>query len=449
MGAREELEASLQARWSRDELAVYADALMAEGDVRGELIALDLHREPRPRPIARSRQRLALLARWLGEELAESAYDLTRYGFLDTCRDVGKSLLVPLLDRASPHVRSLDFIGYSHPELRGLIEKLAGEPRPWLVRLAITLNDEWPRPGPIIDDDLAARLIAATPRLVDLEIEARDLFAAFPHPAVTRLRSSHRGIRTLAGDNTVALPAVTELDLALSERFDQDHEALDPDDAVRLLPRAALPALARLDLSRNEPGLLLPFHRGFDFDHVMLRIVGRWPICAQLTHLRVPALHGKADLDELTGLLARMPALVELEVARGYSDMAQLLPRLAELPRVRAPRWLWPWPHRFPPGDLLVFDGLPIKAQSLAAALELHYDAIPEAARDAWSRLWVLAGSMHAPEARPFPRADLEAAVRALAEVPGSLWGELGRHLADARLDADDPDTVEIGRRVG
>ncbi len=97
MNVREALEAGLQARWNLEDLAVYADALIAGGDVRGESIALDLHSEPRPLPIKRNRQRLALLARWLGDNLAARVYDLTRWGS-PTCARCGRS--------AAPRVRS-------------------------------------------------------------------------------------------------------------------------------------------------------------------------------------------------------------------------------------------------------------------------------------------------------------------------------------------------------
>jgi hypothetical protein len=439
VGARAQIEASLQAHWSLDELAVYGDALIAEGDVRGELIALDLHREPRPLPIKRSRQRLALLARWLGEELAEPAYDLTRYGFVDPRPDAGEALL-PVLARAEPYVRAIDFLGYHRAEITQLLETLVSAPRPWLARLAITLNGDATLRGPIVDDALAARLIAATPQLTELEIEARDLFAAFPHPAVERLRSSYRGIRTLAGDNATALPRIAELDLALSERF--EFEVLDPVAAARFLPRAALPALTRLDVSCNEPGLLQPLRRGGRAD--VFPMLGRWPICAQLTHLRVPALHGEADLEELAGLLARLPELVELEIAHGYLDMAPLLPRLATLPRVRLPRWLWPWPHQLTTADSLVFDWeLTIKTQALVAELERRHDAMPEAARDAWSRLWTLVRSLRNGETQLFPRADLALALGALGPR-GLAWKQLPRPYGYT----PDPDTAEITRRL-
>ena len=40
--ARDQLEASLRARWDRETLAVYADHLEAIGEPRGELISIDL-----------------------------------------------------------------------------------------------------------------------------------------------------------------------------------------------------------------------------------------------------------------------------------------------------------------------------------------------------------------------------------------------------------------------
>ncbi len=52
VNVREALDDGLQARWNRENLAVYADALITEGDVRGELIPLDLQSEPRPLPIS-------------------------------------------------------------------------------------------------------------------------------------------------------------------------------------------------------------------------------------------------------------------------------------------------------------------------------------------------------------------------------------------------------------
>ncbi|MDQ3368050.1 MAG: hypothetical protein M3680_21705, partial [Myxococcota bacterium] len=67
MSTRHELEADLHDRCDPETLAVYADLLQAEGDPRGELIALDLHASGG----ARTQQRRgALLQAWLGDEVA-------------------------------------------------------------------------------------------------------------------------------------------------------------------------------------------------------------------------------------------------------------------------------------------------------------------------------------------------------------------------------------------
>ncbi|MBA3539503.1 MAG: hypothetical protein H0T79_07720, partial [Deltaproteobacteria bacterium] len=76
---REELEAVLRAAFDaagaadRDDLAVYADQLQADGDIRGELIALDLaapeHRFA-PTATAWRERRQALIVAWVGGALA-------------------------------------------------------------------------------------------------------------------------------------------------------------------------------------------------------------------------------------------------------------------------------------------------------------------------------------------------------------------------------------------
>jgi hypothetical protein len=59
---RAEIEAALAADFSRANLAVYADCLMAEGDPRGELIAIGLL-PPTPEL---ERRKIALLEQLLG-----------------------------------------------------------------------------------------------------------------------------------------------------------------------------------------------------------------------------------------------------------------------------------------------------------------------------------------------------------------------------------------------
>lgn len=67
MAELEALESALQARWDDATAAVYADALIARGDPRGELIAIDLHiaRHGRSEPLVQRRR--AVVTAWLGE----------------------------------------------------------------------------------------------------------------------------------------------------------------------------------------------------------------------------------------------------------------------------------------------------------------------------------------------------------------------------------------------
>jgi len=61
----EEIEGALQARWDRETLEVYADALQASGDPRGSLIALALAGGRDTPELVRQRDQL--VAAWLGD----------------------------------------------------------------------------------------------------------------------------------------------------------------------------------------------------------------------------------------------------------------------------------------------------------------------------------------------------------------------------------------------
>src|SRR5205809_526335 len=66
--SREELEASLRGRPDDATLAVYADVLQAQGDPRGELIALELT-PPQMSTNGIEVRRGQLLAKWLGDDV--------------------------------------------------------------------------------------------------------------------------------------------------------------------------------------------------------------------------------------------------------------------------------------------------------------------------------------------------------------------------------------------
>src|SRR5436190_21372831 len=66
LGDVDELEAALLARWDRATLLVYADALQAAGDPRGELIALDVERAAKGYTDELATRRRKCLYEWLG-----------------------------------------------------------------------------------------------------------------------------------------------------------------------------------------------------------------------------------------------------------------------------------------------------------------------------------------------------------------------------------------------
>ena len=85
MTARGDLEEALAACWNLDDLTVYADLLLAEGDPRGELIALDL--APQPDDADWHARRAAVLAKWLGSSLAARVRNLVSFGFIHELDD--------------------------------------------------------------------------------------------------------------------------------------------------------------------------------------------------------------------------------------------------------------------------------------------------------------------------------------------------------------------------
>lgn len=200
MAIREDLEEALLACWNVDDLAVYADHLLADGDPRGELIALDL--SPDPVSGEWSARRQAVLRAWLGTELAARAHALVRHGFvhsLDDGKGAAGALTAPLLDSpAGAFVRSFTARG-PVTRVRASLQRLAARPRPHLTRLRIEVASRAGR-EPAISAQVAEALVAATPRLVELDVWGRRTLASFPHPGLRRLHLSHH-------DSVVALSA--------------------------------------------------------------------------------------------------------------------------------------------------------------------------------------------------------------------------------------------------
>lgn len=306
MATLDELEASLRARWDRDTLAVYADHLQALGELRGELIAIDLRIEeagPSPELVAR---RAELLAMWL-HTLPPGK---VQHGFLDvdaTGADPVAQLQRAFASPGAPYIRTIAIVG-PPPVVREAVAVVAGERRPALVRLVLRQWDEghaW-----TIDAETFERLAAATPGLQVLEVDGYRVFEAAVHPALRRLRvSGWSALEALWGDGP-AWPALAELDFAFACHLGDRY--LPPPPNRDLLSEARCAALRALDLSRNEPGELDPIHLGGSTSP--FAFLRRLAVCGQLRELRLPAVTTDAHLADLRAALARSPGLETIAI---------------------------------------------------------------------------------------------------------------------------------------
>jgi hypothetical protein len=198
--------------------------------------------------------------------------------------------------------------------------------------------------------DLAEQLIAATPALYALAIDARNLVRAFPHPSLRRVTvESPEDLGTLFGLGD-PLPSVTDLDLRV------------PGLLSSLLPPSHWPALQRLDLSRSESPHVFRFFHGL-------------PIKRQLTHVRLPALRTREDRDLLQAARADMPLLVALDMPPES-----------------------PW-HANVPAVVLAFADRELIAdlQALVPVMERIYETMPVEARLVWDDFWAIAGDGELP----------------------------------------------------
>jgi len=431
MSTRQELEAAvLAAPHDRDVLAVYGDHLQAAGDPCGELIALDLqierHADPRaagPRryrhaPLELFAQRAAVLRAMLGDELASagaSAWigNAVRLGFIDDLaigpamqRELAALLAVPL----GRYLRSVTLHGDRH-EIAMLLAVLAGTHHTWLTGLTIVTTSA----GPVIAFE--REVVAATPRLVRLELRGHPVFRAIPHPALRTLCVEGPAVAALAD---LELPGVTALEVA----FDVHRDALGAlvDDRVGAAglrsgaPLAALfsierlPELCRLDLSRNEPppGAARWTGQPVGAGGSVFALLGEIDLRHRLTHVRLPAVCSERDYALLQEALAAMPALVELVVARGhYLDTSGLHHRTARI--VRAAAWPWPAPEQVRPDAALQFamdyrttgcepygQSVTVPLRELVMTMERQFEDLPGEARDAWTAFWhQAAGLIH------------------------------------------------------
>jgi len=416
VSSRDGLEAALAAAWDRETLAVYADHLQAEGDPRGELIVLDLELASRSTPELVAR-RSSLLSAWLGPLVPSDPHvswigDSFRFGFvedlvLEAPLDADR-LAAILGSPLAPYLKRVTLRGDAG-HIASALAGLATRQHAWLAELIVFASD-----GPT-DRDAVAAFVAATPALSRLEVAGDNVFAELSHPALRRL--SVIGATAFpplyAGDD--ALAGVGAL------RFAICHPSLPPETEI---PPFALPGLRRLDLSPNEPeavrmGWLFDPEIEYDVEDAggqprvptALDLLGTQPIRSQLTHLTLPSIRTRADLETLERLVADMPRLEEVEVARGH--YLRLPPEIAGSTArfVRPTAWPWPRTDQILEGDSIHVvipgsrSGDTVPLDDAARMMERCFEDLDPDARYAWTRFWVLIAELGALPWRSDPHA--------------------------------------------
>jgi hypothetical protein len=470
-----DLEAALLASWDRDTLAVYADHLQSLGDPRGELIALDLQLEQRATHELVER-RTSLLSAWLGGLAPSDPHgswigDSFRLGFVEdlviACdqADAEARLAAVLTSPLGPYCRRVTIRG-EVPAIERVLARLADVRHDWLRWLAVRRSPTYDPTPACVDAAVVERFVAAAPHLDVLELHGARVLDAFPHPGLRRLRLTGWSALPAVFDRDAPLASICELDLA----FD-DPEQRAPRD---VLPAVHLPGLRRLDLARNEPRSVRDIYDGgyddgydtigdgFDEDEVVdtggaiapttaLGFLASLAHKRQLTHLRLPSLRSEAEFRQLAALVADMPALVDLELARGHYYRPPDLPHPARFQRAAA----WPWPPlaRLTAGECLeivVPDSRSADTVSLADAvriMEQRFDDLPADARYAWTRLWVTIAPLGPQDEPTFPAEILVAALES-CEIATGGWRQLRDELRYRRPLAPHA-TVTISRSRG
>ena len=452
-----ELEQALITRWDRETLLVYADALQASGDPRGELMVLDLEAEERGVTPELALRRRKALFEWLGgstirgRPVHEASF---RYGFATDFFATGDrtSQATDYLDAlfrspAGSYVRGVTLAVGTPSELGDAFDVLARVQRPWLERLEFRVVT----PGPQVKEDRVAALIAATPRLQTIAVFGAHAVGTFSHPAVRKLVVDSQRLEI-----GTTIPTLEALDLGVDED-DRDDHASGYDMAI-LAAVASFSRIEHIDLSRNEPHYP-PSSVPNAPPNVDVYPLARWLLGRNLRTLRMPSLRTPQQSALLHQVLELAPAL-EVSIARTYSMHQPVLATVAH-PRVHLPT-----PFEWMPADTLSSRealtitvpteeyGDDVSLTSLIDRLEAQWSELPPNARTAWLEFWdFLADLPWEDEAghdvnKMFPAATLLTAVEPLDDfVPysgtGGHWAQLAEKLRSAEL----PEGTNVGVR--
>ena len=478
MGARDSLEAALLASWDRETLAVYADHLQAQGDPRGELIALDLELASRSTPELVAR-RTSLMTAWLGRLVPSNPHtpwvgDSFKFGFVENLvleddEEAAARLAQVLATPLAPYLKRVTIRGdaaHVAEMMRGLSE--AEHPHAWLTDLVVRC---W---SGTVATDVVARWIEMTPALSRLEVQGHEVFEQFSHPGVQRLKLT--GVHALPGVFTAeSLPNVRELDLAFDQPYDGEHYTHPVSGPIEPLQ---LPALRVLDLSRNEPeAIRTPYGGDPDIDYYddgdddapagtaldAREVLAVQPIRMQLTHLELPSIRSRQELERLEAIVGHMHALEEIEVSRAHYFKLPAKLATSKARFVRPASWPWPKVSEIPHGDGLHVvipgsrSGDTVPIADAASVMERRFEELDAEARFAWTRFWAFVDELGRlpwksdpretwTDDRTFPATILATAVDA-CEIGGSGgWRELRDSLRFRRPFA--PDAMLTVRRV-
>jgi uncharacterized protein (TIGR02996 family) len=408
MSALADLEDMLRARPGDVEaLAVYADALMGEGDPRGEQIAIEL-RDPARRP---------LLLRWLASHLKREpggdhlhVVDEQSIPFLaspmgDFCRGVAARVRIE--------------------NARLIVDALAQRPRPFLTYFRLYAGFD----GPLALDE---RHVAAMPNVVELDLDGDFDLRAFRHPGVVKLR---RASWSMNGLRSWAWP----LDLPSCRQLAVDFKPWSTNVDPATVTFAGLPALRALDVSECEPMYVRAKDPGRTNMDVFRWLAGL-PLLRQLRSLRVPSVRTPENARQLAQIVARASGAT-IEVARTYSRCAAGLELASDRVRFAAP-WPWlpdseehdHWSYRLTGPRGIAIDML---SGAIGAGLERVFDRGDEAFRDDWRTIWRALDTCTpwSPKALPFglvlrsfegfPREDIGSATQLRKEIL-ALRGQIG-----------------------
>ncbi len=397
---------------------MYGDYLQAQGDPRGELIALDLLGGG-PEVIARKNE---LLVTWIGDALLARilASGAIECGFVELYVDDDPELLDDVLaSPAGPFLRTLTIRRRPAVLNRMASALCARGPRPWLAMLAIEQEGLASSP-PTVPRAISDRLAAALPRLHTLAVTGARVFAALDLPQLKRLRvTGVDAIASLAGQGAAQLPQLEGIDLAFAVPSGSATMRLPAFD--HLLVPARFPALVRLDLSRNEPGTVAPHNLGQDAD--VFGWLGELEVRAQLIEVKLPSVRTEAQAETLVRALEAMPALRRIEQVRGYALRDARFPVPPNVERVIA------WPRPWLPPDVLGQQTFALVARPgeepnvghaypLAHWLDEHAARLSEHALAAWGHVFTFLDQLGATE-QPFPAVVMDTALASLGDGPG------------------------------